>query len=337
MKRWFSFISTIVIVGLLVWILKDINFYEVYLLIANANLIWFFLAVLSSAGTFVVWNYKWMYIFKSLVKPDFWFFMYVLLAGTFFNTVTPGAGIGGEPFKAHFIAQKYKKSHAKVLGYVMGDSFYRMVAFFCFIIFSVLFVLTYIKIGSVLTLILELILIFVIIISLTIVYLTLKKLKFNLGAFFRKLHWFKFIKKKFPDQEKFVKYVNGKINLFAGIFRKVVKRKKNIVVGMGLSFVFWILNFLTAYFLFLSFGHNVSLLSIIIVFTLGNIIGSFSPVPGGVGVVEGSMVLLYSAMGVAPGLALLVAFLQRIIFYFFSLFLGGVSLIHLRRSFNGNK
>ncbi|MFH1326593.1 MAG: flippase-like domain-containing protein [archaeon] len=337
MKRVLGFIFTLVIVGLLIWVLKDINFYEVYLLIAQANLFWFILAFLASVGTFVVWNFRWMYMLKPIIKPEFGFFLNVLLAGSFFNTLTPGAGIGGEPFRAYFLSEKYKKSKTKVLGYILGDSFFRLATLFVFVFFSVLFVLVYVQISDTLKYVLEGILVFVILLAILFTFFMLKRLSFNFGAFFRKLHWFRFIKKRFKTSEDFVKFTSKKIKSFEGIFRKVVKNKKNMLVGFSLSFIFWIFNFLTAYFLFLSFGFKVNFLSVIIVFTLGNIIGSLSPIPGGIGVVESSMTLLYSAMGVVPSLALLVAFMQRIIYYFFSLFLGGGSLIRLRKITNGGK
>lgn len=330
MKKVFSFFWTVVILGLLIYLLKDINFYEVYLLLEKANLSWFFLAFACSFLTFVVWNYRCMYILKGYIKPKFWFFLKVLFAGSFFNTVTPGAGIGGEPFRAHYLSLKYKKPRSKILGYILGDTFFRLIVLFGFILFSVLFIFVYVKISNNLKYLLEGILIFVLVISFSVLYLILKKLRFNIGAFFGRLYFFKIIKNKFESKDFFVKYLNSKISNFSKVFRKVVKNKKNFFVGTVLSFVFWMLNFLTAYFLFLSFGHNANFLSVIIVFTLGNIIGSVSPIPGGVGVVESSMTLLYSAMGIASPLALLVAVLQRIIYYFFSLFIGGINLISLR-------
>ena len=330
MKKWGGLFFTVIILILLVYVLWGINFYEVYLLLEKANLIFVGLAILCTAMTFLVWNLRWMYILNPFFKVDFWFFLHVLLAGSFFNTVTPGAGIGGEPFRAHFLAKKYKKPSNKVLGYVVGDTFFRMVALIVFVVFSVLFVLVYVKISANLRLILEAILIFVFLSVGISLFLILKKLKFNIGAVFKKLYWFGFVKKRFESSDEFVKHLNKRIKGFAGIFRKVVKNKNNIVVGVILSFIFWIFNFLTAFFLFLAFGFHVNFLSVIVVFTLGSIIGSLSPAPGGMGVVEGSMTLLYSAMGITAPLAILVVFMQRIIYYFFSLFLGGISLIRLR-------
>jgi len=337
MKRWGSLIGTLIVLALLVYVLWGINFYEIYLLIAQANLIWFALAILCSFLTFIIWNFRWKYIFRKLFKGDFWYLLHVLLAGAFFNTVTPGAGIGGEPFRAHFLAKKYKKPHTKILGYILGDKIFQLAILGFFTLFSIFFVLIYVKISSNLKLILELLLIFVVVSFVVILFLTLRKVKFNLGLMFKRLHWFKFINSRFVTSEDFVKYIDKRINMFSGVFRKVVKDKKNIFVGISFSVVFWMLNFFVAYFLFLSFGYDVNFLNVVIVITLSNLIGAVSIIPGGVGVIEGSITLLFSAMGIPSALALLVAFMNRIIYYFFALFIGGMSLVHLRRKQNGSK
>ena len=64
--------------------------------------------------------------------------------------------------------------------------------------------------------------------------------------------------------------------------------------------------------------------------TLSYAIGDLSPIPGGIGLVESSMFLLYSAMGVTGSLAITVVLLSRIIYYFYALVLGGLSFAYLK-------
>ena len=78
----------------------------------------------------------------------------------------------------------------------------------------------------------------------------------------------------------------------------------------------------------------MSFLIVLVVVSLGLLIGAISIFPGGIGVVESTMVLLYSTMGINFSAALLVAFLSRMIYYFFSIFVGGLSLIYLRMTIN---
>jgi len=337
MKRLLKFIPTAIVLVLLIWVLWDINFFEVYELIANVNPLWFFLAVFSSVMVFVVWNLRCQYIFNPYIKGDFKFFMHVLLAGSFFNTVTPGAGIGGEPFRAHFLAKKYKKPHSKVLAYVLGDSFFKISVLFCLVIFSVFFVLIYVKIPGPLKITLEVILISVFLIFSLILFFLFKQFRIKPGILFKKLYFFEFVSKRFESEKHFVSFINKVIHRISKVFRKVVVNKNNLFVGFILTIFFWLFNFLIAYFLFLSFGHHVNFVFVLVVVTLAEIVGAISIFPGGVGVIEGSMTLLYSAMGIPPPLALLVSFLSRMIYYFFSLFIGGMSLVYLRKNSSKGK
>jgi len=331
MKRAWNLVGILVVIGLLIYVLKDIDFYEVYNLLTQVNIWWFFLAVFCTICTFLVWNYRSIYITKKYFEPNFWYFLKVLFAGSFFNTITPGGGIGGEPFRAHYISRKYKKPVSKVLGYVLGDTFFRMSTLIFFAIFSVLFIFFYINVSPSLKLILEAILVGSLCLSGVVLFFTLKKFNFNFARFFSHLYVFSFFKSKFESKDHFEIYLGKRIRNFSRVFRKVVKNKNNLVVGLTLSVIFWTFNFATAYFLFFAFGFPVHFLSVLIVFTLGNIIGSFFPVPGGVGVTESSMTVLYTAMGIPISVALLAAFLQRIIYYFFSIVVGGICFLSLGR------
>ena len=59
--------------------------------------------------------------------------------------------------------------------------------------------------------------------------------------------------------------------------------------------------------------------------------GDFSPTPGGIGLVEGFMIFLYTAIGINLSVAIIVSLLSRMIGYFFSLVLGGISLVWLEK------
>ena len=111
-----------------------------------------------------------------------------------------------------------------------------------------------------------------------------------------------------------------------------MRNRRLLFIGFSLSFVYWLLNFLVAYFIFLSFSVEISFLYVIVAMNIANFVGTFSPVPGGIGLIETASVVTYSLLGVPLSIAIAVSVLTRIIFYFFSLFLGGLSLIHLEHS-----
>ena len=145
-KKVITFVFFAAVAFLLYLVLKDIDFMEVYLILSYAKPIYIILAVSAIAMTFISWNFRWTNFFGRLFKRDFWFLLNVLLAGAFFNTITPGAGIAGEPFRAHFLAKRYKQPQVKMLSYVLGDKFYQLMTLAFFTIFSIFFVLIYVKI-----------------------------------------------------------------------------------------------------------------------------------------------------------------------------------------------
>ena len=98
------------------------------------------------------------------------------------------------------------------------------------------------------------------------------------------------------------------------------------------SFAYWILSYLSSYFLFLSLEVKVSFFLVIIVVSLGSLLREFSPSPGGAGFVEGLMIFLYAVLGVNLQAAIIVSVLSRLILYFHSLVLGGISILHIEKS-----
>jgi uncharacterized protein (TIRG00374 family) len=326
MKKWV--ISSFFLVGLaiaLYFVLKKISIHEIYLLIVNANSTYLLLAVLSTFLAFVVWATRWFYIFRK----KFFFLLRVLFAGAFFNMITPAMGIAGDIFKAHLLSKKFKKSRVSTLGYVFGDKFSQLLVLVLFSVFSILFLLFYVKLSNTLKYVLEGILVLVLTLLIIAIYLILKKFKFNVGTILQKLHFIGFISRRFKTSEDFKDYTNKRASSFIRILKKFIKRKDHLIIGIFLSILFWMCNYLTTYFLFLAFIDNVNFLSVIIVVTLGTIIGDLSFSPAGAGFNEATMVLLFSAMQIPVSLALVVVLFSRIIYYFFSLVVGGLSLITL--------
>ncbi len=332
-KKWlWSLFWIAIIVLLLYFILKDINFKEVYLILTYANPQYIFLAVLATALTFFVWAIRWAYVSGKLFKNDFWFLLNMLLAGTFVNTITPGPAVGGEPVRAHFLAKRYNKSRTSMLAVVLSDKFYQLIVLAALTIFSIFFIFIYFKISNTLKYILEAVLALILAICSATFYFILKKMSFRIGHFFKKLHFFAFFKKKFKKEEEIEKFVNSKMKVFLRVFRKSVKNKKVMAEAFFLAILLWLFNLLTTYFLFLAFGFKINFLFVIIVVPIGIVIGDLSFSPGGIGITELSMTLLFSAMGIFPPLALLVSFLSRLIYYLFSLVLGSWSLWYLRKT-----
>lgn len=114
---------------------------------------------------------------------------------------------------------------------------------------------------------------------------------------------------------------------------KKLRTRKIFKKDLSLSFLMWFFNYLGTFFLFIALNHKINFIAIIVVVTLSTLLGSISPVPGGVGIIEAIMISLYLTFGINSGIAATVAVLDRLIYYFYSLLIGGISLFYLNTKY----
>ncbi|MBI2630406.1 flippase-like domain-containing protein [Candidatus Pacearchaeota archaeon] len=330
MKRGYKALVLIVILLLVFLALRNINFAETYNLLKTIKLSYFGIALLLSFLAVLVWNLRFKYLMNDIVKGKFFFLLIALFSGTFVNSITPGATVGGEPIRAYYIGKEYKKPKSKILGIVFADKAVNMMVFSFFVILSILFVFIYFAIPSYLKVI------FGIAIGVVCIFLFLffifisKNLKINFSRISRFFYKFSLIKRKFRSIEKFNSYLSKRLNNIIQAFSSSLKNKNKLFLSIILSVIYWLLTYLVSYFIFLSFDERINFAYVIVVVTLGYLIGDFSPSPGGAGFVEGIMFVLYSVMGIAPSLAFINALLTRLIYYFYNLGIGGLCLAYLR-------
>ncbi|HEV3327897.1 MAG TPA: YbhN family protein, partial [Acidimicrobiales bacterium] len=80
-----------------------------------------------------------------------------------------------------------------------------------------------------------------------------------------------------------------------------------------------------------AFDAHLSLAQLLIVLTLGSMLGGLSPVPGGMGVVEAGMILGLTAVGIPEDIAVSAVFVQRLFTAYLPPIAGWFALISLRR------
>ena len=80
-----------------------------------------------------------------------------------------------------------------------------------------------------------------------------------------------------------------------------------------------------------AFGQQLSLASLLIVLTLGSMIGGITPVPGGMGVVEAGMILALTAAGIPESEAVAAVFVQRLFTAYLPPIWGWFCLIWMRK------
>ncbi len=324
MKKRYHSIFYLLVAALIIYIFKDVDFLEVYDLLLEANFSFFLTVFLLIGAMFIFWSVRFSYSLRNLTGARNYFFSFcVLMAGVFVNTITPGSNVGGEPVRAYYLNQKYNKPKTKFLGAIFGDKVFHMFVFGLFLVFSLLFFSIFIKGNLIFDIFIY---VFLFLVILFLVLLFRKKIR----GFSKLLYRLKFIRNKFEKQKDFETYLDKRISNFNKSLKETVFNKKFFIFGVTFSFFIWILNYLATYFVFLSLGVNVNFLIVIVVVSLGYLIGDVSPIPGGVGIVESAMYLLYSSMNIESSVAITVALLSRLIYYFYAIIIGGLCLFYLK-------
>ncbi|MEM3091847.1 MAG: flippase-like domain-containing protein [Candidatus Pacearchaeota archaeon] len=331
MGRLIGLFFGLIILILVIWILKKIDFAQVYFLILQADIKYIILAFFFIFLNFFMRNVSSLYVTRKIVKPTFWFNFKTIFAGAFVNVITPGAQLGGMPIRAYFLGEKYKKSKTKILGAVFADVFINSLVSLFFIIVSFIYLLKFLSLEPELESILQTVFFSLLLLVIIIFLINLKKNKMDIKKIILKIIT-QFNSNKKNKKSKIEKIWLDRLGNILNTFKKIFRDRKTVFMGIFISLISWFFYFMAFYLLFLSFNVKVRFFKVIAILSLADLLGEFSPSPGGVGLMEGFMILAYNSVGLDLYIATAVSLLGRIMFYFFSLFIGGLSLIHLKNS-----
>lgn len=92
------------------------------------------------------------------------------------------------------------------------------------------------------------------------------------------------------------------------------KKKRSSIYAVLAGIMYWMGDITCFFFVFLSFGYHIPWGVLIFGYGSASLLGMISFIPGGLGVVEGTMGLMYSSLGVPSSLALM----SILVFRFFS-------------------
>jgi uncharacterized protein (TIRG00374 family) len=80
-----------------------------------------------------------------------------------------------------------------------------------------------------------------------------------------------------------------------------------------------------------AFGDHLGLATLLVVLTLGSMLGGISPVPGGMGVVEAGMIIGLTAAGISETDAVAAVFVQRLFTAYLPPIWGWFVLVWMRK------
>ena len=239
------------------------------------------------------------------------------------NNITPSGRGGGEPVRAYLLAKEGHFKFEDTFATVIAD---RALDTFPFVILAILTI-----IGIIFTFSLDIKLIAFLVIMVTLITVAVILLIYVCinEAFGVKLtSWIikivrRFYKKFNEDTEK---RIIEAVKTFQARMNALLRDKTILYYALPLSFVIWIFEILRVYVVFLAFGARVSPIIIGEVFILASFVGMVPLLPGGLGAVDGIMILFYANAGITASLSAAATVVERLISFWMTTFVGLIFL-----------
>lgn len=112
---------------------------------------------------------------------------------------------------------------------------------------------------------------------------------------------------------------------------------KSLAVTLLLSFISWMIECLSVYFVFFALGINVEFIWTIFAYAFSILFGSLTALPAGLGVTDGSLIFLTSNLGYEQGTAVAATIFIRLATLWFAVLVGSITMLIFRRRFNFNE
>jgi len=299
------------------WLLARENFYQMFEAIRSANRLLVASAVAIYFVGVAVWALRWQTALSFLHFRVRFAVRYLILCATIFlNNITPGARIGGDPFGRLYMLHKLENtSYSSAMASIIGER-----------VLTPLIVVSFLMAGLLLQFGKESQ-------QLTIILIAVWALAGFATVFFPRI----FFKKRIA-----VKGISGMINRVLGWFGKrgntqdimegieafyassyatINKWKKLLVIG-GLTLLLGALDVSLIYTVFLALGYHPQLSVLLIASSLPTIVGLIPFLPGGLVIVEGSLISVFALLGVPLALALAATVIVRGISFVLSTVVG---------------
>lgn len=286
------------------------------------------LVIILNLANLIAFTLSWRSLI--LVKIGFYRLFKFFMIGVFINNITPTFGTGGEPVKAVLLGKETGISKSEGFASVVSQRMLNMLPFVLIAIFGLATLATRPGMKALEILILGSSLTASIGFFLLIIYIYVKKEKL-----FSITH--KIIRKLTPiirsfkrgfDYDTYIIEVDESINAFHSELRNISRNKNGLAKAIAYSFLGWGFDVAAAYTVFLAIGYpNIHIGVLIITYTIAMAAGLVPLfLPGGLGIVDGTMALLYISNGVPPDIAILATLLYRLVAYWLNTLIGAIYL-----------
>ncbi len=285
-----------------------------------ANPLYLVAAIVVQFIVYGMWTERWSITVRSLhisIKKKHLFPM--LMVGMAVNNITPSGRGGGEPVRAYMLGKYAHEPMENAFATVIADRGLDTFPFVFLAILTILYSVMSLKLPEwiVIALIISLI-------ALVALFLIILFMSINEAAGEKITMWALAVIKRFSRKKHFEierKAINA-MRGFQNSMRVMIKDRRVLMFGLPLSFLIWFTEIIRVYIVFSSFGTPVPIGIIAAVFVIATLIGMIPLLPGGVGAVDGVMIILYSAAGVPPSISAAATIVERLISFWMTSFIG---------------
>jgi len=307
-------------IGILIAMVLYIGPSKIASAVEMANPLYLALAVAIQLIIYGLWTLRWSIVVNSVnivIKKIY--LLPMLLVGLAINNITPSARGGGEPIRGYILSKYSKTSFEKSFATVVADRGLDTFPFMVLAIITIIAAALYLNLSPLIVYVLIAAVIVLLVLFFVALYMSLNK-KFGKKVTLWLVGIIKRISRKKHSklEENALKAIHG----FQNSMRTMVKDRNVLMYGLPLSFVIWIFEILRVYVVFSAFNVEISLLVIAEVFIISSLLGLVPLLPGGLGAVDGVMIILFSAAGVPPSISAAATIVERLISFWMTTIIG---------------
>ena len=317
----FLFFGLAIMIAMLYFIGID----EVIRALELSNLWFVLLAIVLQIFTYFLYTWRWSIINKTAdMNLGIRKLIPMVLVSLAVNNITPSGRGGGEPVRAYLLAKEGHYKFEDTFATVIAD---RALDTFPFVILAILTI-----IGIIISFSLDITLIAFLVIcvgAITAAVILLLYVCINEAFGVKLTSWIIRIVRKFYKNfnEDTEKRIVDAVIAFQARMNALLREKDILYYALPLSFIIWIFEILRVYVVFLAFGANVSPVLIGEVFILASFVGMIPLLPGGLGAVDGIMILFYASAGITASISAAATVVERLISFWMTTFIGLIFLM----------
>ena len=310
-------VSVLVLLGMLYFV--GIDQVIAALKMADLNLI--ALAIGAQVFTYFLYTWRWKILNKIAgIDASFKKLLPMVLVGLAVNNITPSGRGGGEPVRAYLLFRDTEGStFDETFAAVVAD---RALDTFPFVLLAAITISSmalFFDFDIWLLAVMVLAVVVILTLLFAIIYMCI-----NPGFGMRVEGWILALVRRFykKNSESVENSIHDAIVGFQHTMIVLMSNRKGLAYTLTLSFAIWIFEILRVYLVFLAFGADINLIVIGEVFIVSCLVGMIPLLPGGLGTVDGLMILLYSAAGIPASVSAAATVIERLISFWMATMLG---------------